>query len=115
MWRSSRKAGPGEGLSEDELALFDLLQKEGLDKTARERVKLASRDLLASIKAQIAGLDQFWAKEQTKADVETAILDKVFVELPTPPFTDEEKASLAASVFNHVWQQAMHGGFAMAA
>jgi type I restriction enzyme, R subunit len=104
-----------EGLREDELALFDLLQKDGLTTAARERVKQASRDLLASIKTQIAGLDRFWAKEQTKADVETAILDKVFIELPSPPFTDEEKASLAASVFNRVWQQAMHGGFAMAA
>jgi type I restriction enzyme R subunit len=32
-----------EGLREDELALFDLLQKEGLDKTSRERVKQAIR------------------------------------------------------------------------
>ena len=86
-----------------------------MDKTTREKVKQASRDLLASIKAQIAGLDRFWAKEQTKADVQTAILDKIFIELPTPPFTAEEKESLAASVFGHVWQQAMQGGFAMAA
>lgn len=103
-----------EGLTEDELALFDLLQKDGLTKVDRERVKQASRELLASIKAQIAGLDRFWAKEQTKADVETSILDKIFVALPSPPFTVEEKTSLAASVFNHVWQQAQHGGFAMA-
>src|SRR5262249_50351706 len=41
-----------EGLTEDELALFDLLQKDGLDKTARERVKQASRMLLTSIKAR---------------------------------------------------------------
>ena len=32
-----------EGLSEDELALFDLLQKDGLNKSARERVKQASK------------------------------------------------------------------------
>ncbi len=35
-----------EGLSEDELALFDLLKKDGLRRTERERVKQASRDLL---------------------------------------------------------------------
>ncbi len=34
-----------EGLSEDELAMFDLLKKDGLDKAARERVKQASREL----------------------------------------------------------------------
>ena len=55
-----------EGLSEDELALFDLLQKDGLDRTSRERVKQASRNLLASIKARLAELDRFWEKEQTR-------------------------------------------------
>ena len=34
-----------EGLSEDELALFDLLQKDGLDKTSRETVKQARSTL----------------------------------------------------------------------
>ena len=34
-----QKRATREGLREDELALFDLLQKEGLDKTSRERVK----------------------------------------------------------------------------
>ena len=81
-----------EGLSEDELALFDLLKKEDLGRAARERVKQASRDLLASIKARLKELDRFWEKEQTKADVKVFILDEVYASLPTPPFTPEEKA-----------------------
>ena len=64
-----QKRAAREGLAEDELAIFDLLQKEGLDRAARERVKQASRELLASIKARLAELDRFWEKEQTKADV----------------------------------------------
>jgi type I restriction enzyme, R subunit len=104
-----------EGLSEDELALFDLLKKEGLSKAERERVKQASRDLLASIKAQLAQLDRFWEKEQTKGDVEASILDRIFIELPTPPFTPNEKTAVAKNVFGHVWQRAMQGAFAMAA
>ena len=55
-----------ENLSEDELAVFDLLRKDNLDKTARERVKQASRELLAAIRARLAELDRFWEKEQTK-------------------------------------------------
>ena len=39
-----QKRATKEGLSEDELALFDLLQKDGLDKSSRETVKQASRD-----------------------------------------------------------------------
>ena len=104
-----------EGLGEDELALFDLLQKDGLGKTSRERVKQASRELLTAIRARLAELDRFWEKEQTKADVEVFILDEVFASLPTPPFTPDEKKSLAASVYAHVWQQAVSGEFAKAA
>ena len=104
-----------EGLSEDELALFDLLKKEDLGKAARERVKQASRELLASIKARLKDLDRFWEKEQTKADVKVFILDEVYANLPTPPFTPEEKEAVAAEVYTHVWQQAVRGEFAMAA
>jgi type I restriction enzyme R subunit len=110
-----QKRATREGLREDELALFDLLQKDGLDMTSRERVKQASRELLASIKARLAELDRFWEKEQTKADVEVFILDEVFASLPTPPFTSEEKNLVAANVYAHVWQQAINGEFARAA
>ncbi|UQR66240.1 type I restriction endonuclease subunit R [Bradyrhizobium sp. C-145] len=104
-----------EGLREDELALFDLLQKEGLDRTSRERVKQASRELLASIKARLAELDRFWEKEQTKAEVEVFILDTIFAQLPSPPFTAGEKEVIAATVYGHIFQQALNGQFARAA
>ena len=104
-----------EGLSEDELALFDLLRKDNLGKADRERVKQASRDLLKSIETHLATLDRFWEKEETKADVEVLILDKVFASLPTPPFTDDEKKAVASDVYTHIWQQAVSGIFAKAA
>ena len=95
--------------------LFDLLKKSNLAKTEHERVKQASRDLLAAIKARLSELDRFWEKEQTKADVEVFILDQVYANLPTPPFTPKEKKAVAANVYAHVWQQAVSGGFASAA
>ncbi len=106
-----QKRATREGLAEDELALFDLLVKDGLEGAARERVKQASRELLAAVKARLAELDRFWEKEQTKADVEVFILDEVFASLPTPPFTASEKKRAAASVYAHVWQQAIKGSF----
>ena len=45
-----------EGLNEEELALFDLLKREQLTKPQRERIKAASRDLLAELKRLIAPL-----------------------------------------------------------
>ena len=104
-----------EGLSEDELALFDLLKKEDLGKAQRERVKQASRDLLASIKARLAELDRFWEKEQTKAEIVVLIRDEVHTRLPSPPFTIEEKEAVAGEVYDHIWQQAVSGEFARAA
>ena len=106
-----QKRAVEEGLNEEELALFDLLNKDNLGKREREQVKQASRDLLKSIKVQLAELDRFWEKEQTKAKVEVLILDAVFGSLPTPPFTPEEKESVSASVYAHVWQQAVHGSY----
>lgn len=110
-----QKRAAREGLREDELALFDLLRKDGLDKSSRERVKQASRDLLGSVKELLAGLDRFWEKEQTKADVQIFILNEVFTKLPTPPFTTDEKETLAANVYTYVWQQSVNGEFARAA
>ena len=72
-----QKRAVEEGLDEDELALFDLMKKENLGKAERERVKQASRELLASIKEQLAKIDRFWEKEQTKGDVKVLILNKV--------------------------------------
>jgi type I restriction enzyme R subunit len=107
-----QKRAAREGLDEEELALFDLLQKDGMDKGARERVKQASRELLASIKARLIELDRFWEKEQTKGEVEAFILDEIFLKLPSPPFTPEEKQLVANNVYGHVWRQSMSGGLA---
>jgi len=109
------KRAAREGLTEPELALFDLLQKDNLAKTERERVKQASRELLKALQAQLSQLDRFWEKEQTKADVEIFVLDRVYQALPSPPFTSEEKNKIARNVYQHVWQQAVSGGFPVAA
>ena len=103
-----------EGLSEDELAIFDLLNKDNLGTAERETVKRSSRDLLVAITARLAEVDRFWEKEQTKAELKVFILDEVFITLPTPPFTTDEKNAAASTVYDYVWQQAVSGEFAMA-
>jgi len=100
-----------EGLSEDELALFDLVKKENLSKADRERVKQASQSLLESVRKLIAPLERWTEKEQTQAEVEIFILDHLFQVLPTPPFTTDEKQAVAKRVYEHVWQQSANGSF----
>lgn len=94
-----------EGLSEDQLALFDLVQRGDLNKTERERIKQASRDLLEGVLAVIAPLDSWTEKEQTQAEVESFILDQVYLSLPEPPYTPDDKAEVAQLVYRHIWQQ----------
>jgi type I restriction enzyme R subunit len=100
-----------EGLSEDEYAVFCLLKKDNISQADRERVKLASRELLASLQSLIAKRERWTEKEQTQAEVEVMILDSVYERLPTPPFTEEEKELVAKSVYQHVWQQSVSGNF----
>lgn len=73
----------------------------------RERVKQASRRLLESVQKLIAPLERWTDKEQTQAEVEVFILDHVYATLPSPPFTDEEKQSVANRVYKHIWQQSI--------
>jgi type I restriction enzyme R subunit len=103
-----------EGLSEDELALFDLLQKEAMTKVDRERVKLASKGLLESLRTLVEPLDRWTEKEQTQAEVVVFILDKLSETLPTPPFTMEEKEAAAKQVYRHVFERFLSGQFAVA-
>ena len=96
-----------EGLSEEQLALFDLLLRDDLSKPDRERIKQASCELLAGVLAAIAPLDRWTEKEQTRAEVETFILDHVFQTLPEPPYTTDDKQEVAATVYRHIWQQSV--------
>ena len=99
-----------EGLSERELAIFDLMQKTTLAATERERIKQSSRELLAELLRIIAPLGQWTEKEQTRAEVETVILDRVFL-LPEPPYTPDDKDAMAKMLYEHVWQQSVGGRF----
>jgi type I restriction enzyme R subunit len=96
-----------EGLTEEQLALFDLLARDELTKADRERIKTASQALLAGVLQVIAPLDRWTEKEETQADVKTFILDSVFTQLPDPPYTETEKLQVANDVYRHIWQQSV--------
>ena len=100
-----------EGLSEEELALFDLVRRDDLSKADRERVKRESRNLLMRLREIIDRVDRWTEKEQTQAEVKSLILDHVFATLPDPPFTDLDKLGAADRLFQHVWQLSASGGF----
>lgn len=98
-----------EGLSEEELVLFDLLQKPNLSKKDREKVKRSSQSLLQSIECHLKNFENWTAKEQTRADVETFVIDHVLLTLPQPPYNEEEAQQMAAKIYDFVLQQALSG------
>ena len=99
-----------EGLTENELALFDLLYKDSISKSGREKLKQASRGLLVSLRTLLKPMELWTRNEQTRAVVETHILDELWRVLPTPPFSDEDKQAAAARVYEYVWQRTAGGG-----
>lgn len=98
-----QKKAVEEGLSEEEYALFSMLLREDISKADRERLKLASQDLLKELQDLLAPLEQWTQKEQTQAEVEVFILDHLYPLLPSPPFTDGDKQAAAREVYSYVW------------
>jgi type I restriction enzyme R subunit len=73
-----------EGLTEDELELFDLLKKDGLTKDEEQRVKLAAKHMLRRlVEEQPKVLVQDWYKDaQTQTRVRSEISRVLNTDLP---------------------------------
>jgi type I restriction enzyme R subunit len=100
-----------EGLSDDELALFDLLLKPNISKTDREHLKQASKALLQSLKTLIEPMPKWTENSATQAEVRVLILDSLWQSLPRPPFLEEDTERLTNSVYDFVWQRSTAGSF----
>jgi len=98
-----------EGLSDAELALFDLLFRDSIGKADRERLKQASKGLLASLRDLLRPMHDWTQNTTTQAEVKVFILDSLWRALPRPPFTDEETEAVAGRVYDFVWQQSASG------
>jgi type I restriction enzyme R subunit len=106
---AEQRRAADEGLSEPELALFDLLFKDSISKADRERLKQASKSLLASLRELLQPMRNWTQNTATQAEVEVFILDNLFQALPKPPFTDEETQVVAKRVYDFVWQKSLSG------
>ena len=73
------KRAAREGLTEDELAVFDLLYRESISKAERERLKQASKSLLASLVKALEQMPHWTLNTQTQAQVEVLIRNQCTV------------------------------------
>ncbi|MGB5735642.1 MAG: type I restriction enzyme endonuclease domain-containing protein, partial [Thiohalocapsa sp.] len=98
-----------EQLSEDELALFDLLGKEGLTKKDREALKRASRHLMSALQQALAHMPMWTENPTTRAELRMTILDELWQYLPRPSFSDGDCEPLTDEVYAFIWQRTMSG------
>jgi len=100
-----------ENLSDDELAIFDLLVKDELSESEIVQVKKASRTLLEKLQREKLVLD--WReKEPTRAGVKNTIFDIVYNTLPEPTYTEVDCEQKGLEVYNFVYER--YGSFSYA-
>jgi type I restriction enzyme R subunit len=112
---AKQKRAIEEGLGDDELALFDLLFQEPISKADRERLKQASRTLLASLRELLRQMPDWTQNTSTRAEVEIFILNNLWETLPRPPYTDKETEQVALRVYDYVLQRSANGSEPLAA
>lgn len=91
-----------ENLSEDELAIFDLLVKENLNPEEVASIKGATHELLMNLKPLLV---PHWRDFETnRAGVKIAISDLLFTKLPEPTYTEKECELKGFEVYNFVYE-----------
>lgn len=98
-----------ENLTEEELAIFDLLTQPEPELSDKEKgeVKKVAKDLLAKLKAEKLVLD--WRlKTQTKADVERTIRD-FYIKLPMA-YTPDLKKDKRVKTYAHIYENYFGAG-----
>ncbi|MBI9113240.1 type I restriction endonuclease subunit R [Maridesulfovibrio ferrireducens] len=96
-----------EGLTEESLAIFDLLKKDALSRTDLKQIKAVSVDLLEKLKSEKLKIDNWREKEATRDAVRTAIKDFLWDDqtgLPVDSYDENEVVEKAEYVFTHVFR-----------
>lgn len=76
------KRAAKEGLTEEYLVVFDLLEKPNLSSRERETLKKISKELLEKLKLVISDIDNWREKTQSQSKVKKEIYDYLFTYLP---------------------------------
>lgn len=102
------KRGIEENLTEEELALFDLLKQPDMTRKETQQVKLASKELLGKLKKEKLVID--WRrKQQARADVLLTIETILDAKLPRS-YTPELYEQKCITVFQHIYDSYFGAG-----
>ncbi len=91
-----------EKLSEEELAIFDLLVKESLNPDEINTIKSTSHELLNNLQPLLV---PHWRDfEANRSGVKIAISDLLFTQLPEPTYSEEDCKMKGLEVYNFVYE-----------
>jgi type I restriction enzyme R subunit len=96
-----------EGLDEESLAVFDLLNKPDLSPGEIKRIKGVAVELLQTLKEEKLRIDHWQEKEATRDAVRLAIRDFLWSEasgLPVDHYTEDDVRTRADAVYGHVFR-----------
>ncbi len=96
-----------ENLTEESLALFDLLKKPDLNSSEIKRIKSVAVELLNTLKSEKLKIDHWRDKEATRDAVRMAIRDFLWSDetgLPVDQYSEDEVNERAEAIFRHVYR-----------
>lgn len=93
--------------SEDQLAVFDLLQKESLSKGDRYAIKKAAKELLDKLTGGKLQIDRWREKAAAQAQVKAEIIRHLWANLPLDTYDADEIDLKASAVFSHIYTSAI--------
>ncbi|MGE5597881.1 MAG: type I restriction endonuclease subunit R, partial [Bacteroidota bacterium] len=96
-----------EGLTEETLAVYDLLKKPDLKPAEIKRIKAVAVELLRMLKAEKLKIDHWRDKESTRDAVRLAIRDFLWSEktgLPVESYSEEEVEDKSEEIYRHVYR-----------
>lgn len=99
-----------EGLTEEELELYDLLRKENLTKKEEEQVKLSARKLYETIMKKDSGIQvvDWYKDEQPRGKVKIRI-EKTLDDYLPKSYNREIFSRKSEIIFTHIMEKAMMG------
>ncbi|QMV73525.1 type I restriction endonuclease subunit R [Comamonas piscis] len=100
-----------EGLDNDaQLAVFDLLQKDDLTKSDRDKIKKVAKDLLDTLANGKLQIDHWREKAAAQAQVKAEIIKHLWANLPGGAYEAEEIDAKAGALFAHIFTTSGEGG-----
>ncbi len=106
-----------EDLTEEQIAIFDILRKQDLSSTEKKKIKEIAIELLDELKKDKLKIDRWSEKSVTAASVFNYVNTTLFNNLPFPTYKNDDIEIRTNMIYNHLRNQyygagvSVYGGY----